>query len=205
VAFRFVKAVEQHIYETHYFEFQIHRTSKNIFLLSTHIPTPVFETSQKRASQHPHAILKAEKEMTQAVKNTGSEAAALAVYRLRDELIRTHNPANEYEKMLVTQISQSWFRLQRAHDAEQRYFQDRDLLAVITTPEFKAITRYVTDCERAWRRATEALAKTQRQRRRETMASPNARRAADRTYPPAPPEPASRSGAVPQIVAQPRE
>lgn len=126
--------------------------------------------------------------MSSAVKTTDSAAAGLAVYRLRDDLVRVHKPANEHEMMLVTQIAQSWLRLQRAYDAEQRYFDGRDILDAINTKlvEFKTITRYVTDCERAWRHATQALDACQRRRRRETLASPNARRAADRPYRPGP-------------------
>lgn len=120
--------------------------------------------------------------MSVAVTTPDSAAAGLAVYRLRDDLVRVHKPANEHEMMLVTQIAQSWLRLQRAYQAEQRYFEGRDILDAINTKlvEFKTITRYVTDCERAWRHATQTLEACQRRRRRETLASPNARRAIDR-------------------------
>lgn len=120
--------------------------------------------------------------MSSAVKSTDNAAAELAVYRLRDDLVRVHKPANEYEMMLVTQMAQCWLRLQRAHAAEERYFRDRDILEVIHTKpaEFKLITRYLTESERAWRHAKESLEACQRRRRRETLSSPNARRAADR-------------------------
>ncbi len=111
-----------------------------------------------------------------------TDSASLAVYRLREDLIRTHNPVGQDEIMLVTQIAQCWLRMQRAYDAEQRYFQDRDMVEVINTKleQFKALTRYVTDCERAWRHATEALQKAQRRRRTGVPASPNARPQHDR-------------------------
>ena len=112
-----------------------------------------------------------------------TDSASLAVYRLREDLIRTHNPVGQDEVMLVTQIAQCWLRMQRAYDAEQRYFQDRDIVEVINTKleQFKALTRYVTDCERAWRHATEALQKTQRRRRAAVPAqSTNARPQHDR-------------------------
>lgn len=144
--------------------------------------------------------------MSSAVKTTDTAAAGLAVYRLRDDLVRVHRPVNEHEMMLVTQIAQSWLRLQRAYDAEQRYFESRDILDAINTKliEFKTITRYVTDCERAWRHATQALDAAQRRRRRETLASPNARRAADRIPLPTPQPPVAPSVAPVSDVRAPR-
>ena len=83
------------------------------------------------------------------------------------------------------------------------YFDTTDLLEAVRTrlAEFKAVTRLVTDCERAWRHAALNLEKSQRQRRRATLASPNARRAAGRPAPPAsapqfPPSPEPAPAAV---------
>lgn len=144
--------------------------------------------------------------MSSAVKTTDTAAAGLAVYRLRDDLVRVHRPANEHEMMLVTQIAQSWLRLQRAYEAEQRYFDGRDILEAINTKlvEFKTVTRYVTDCERAWRHATQALEATQRRRRSETLASPNARRASDRIPLPQPQSPPAPSTPPVSDVMAPR-
>lgn len=90
---------------------------------------------------------------------------------LYDELAELNPPANAAERMLLTQVVESWDRLQRAHELENQYFKDRDMVEVLRTKleEFKAITRYVTDCERAWRHALVNLEKAQRRRQRETV------------------------------------
>jgi hypothetical protein len=98
------------------------------------------------------------------------EPAALASANLRDEIAEVLPPANALERMLLSQVTQSWERLQRAHELERRYFKGRDVAEIIRTKldEFKAVTRYVTDCERAWRHALLYLEKVQRRRQRET-------------------------------------
>src|SRR3974377_2607906 len=90
---------------------------------------------------------------------------------LYEELAKTHPPANACERMLLTQVAASWERLERAHELERQYFKGRDMDEIVRTKldEFKAITRYVTDCERAWRHALLNLEKTQRRRQRETL------------------------------------
>ncbi len=100
------------------------------------------------------------------------------LYRLRDEIAQTYNPANAVERMLVTQMAQSWIRLQRAQEAEEKYFATRDVFDAITNDynRYKAITRFVTECERAWRHAMLQLEKVQRWRQRTDLSSPNARR-----------------------------
>lgn len=92
---------------------------------------------------------------------------------LRDEIAQTLPPANAVERMLLAQVAQSWERLQRAYELERQYFKGRDVAEIIRTKldEFKAVTRYVTDSERAWRHALLNLEKTQRRRQRETKAS----------------------------------
>ncbi len=116
--------------------------------------------------------------MSSATVTVQSEPAAPSLSTLRDELMQAHHPADAYERMLVTQIAQSWLRLQRAEEAEERYCATRDMVEVLTTKlkEFQAVTRWVTDCERAWRHAVTLLKAAQRRRERETKASP-ARRA----------------------------
>ena len=112
-----------------------------------------------------------------------------------EEMAQTHPPANAFERMLLEQVAQSWERLQRAYEVERAYAKGRDLAEVIRTKleEFKAVTRYVTDCERAWRHAVLNLEKAQRRRQRETKAAPETRRsAANRTLDAPPP------GEVPQ-------
>src|SRR6266498_1775649 len=66
-----------------------------------------------------------------------------------------YKPANAVEQMMVDQIGMMWQRLQFAASAEQRYFATRDILEILEKKpqEYKAITRLVSDCERAWRHA----------------------------------------------------
>jgi hypothetical protein len=126
--------------------------------------------------------------MSAATTTAPSSPDRIELFELRDELAQTYNPVNAHERMLVTAIAQSWIRLERARELERRYFEGQDMLEVIRTKlaEFKAVTRFVTDCERAWRHAALDLEKSQRRRQRPTLASPRARRAADRPAPPAP-------------------
>lgn len=129
----------------------------------------------------------------------------LDVYRVRDDLAQSFNPANSVERMLITQLAQSWLRLRDAYEVERRYRAQNDMLQVITTKlaEFKAVTGYVRDCERAWHRAMETLQKMQRQRRRENLSSPNARRSYDRL--PLPPTSSTPPSATVPVVAPRRE
>ena len=141
--------------------------------------------------------------MSAAVTTAPSAPDQLDLYRLRDDLAHSYTPANAHERMFVTEIAQSWIRLERARDIERRYFEGRDVVEIIRTKldEFRAVTRYVTDCERAWRHAVVALQKSQRQRQRVNLASPNARR-----VPPQPlPDPIPHSSAPPVAeIRQPR-
>ena len=116
--------------------------------------------------------------MSATATKTDSQPGDLDLNRIQDDLARNYNPANGFEQMLVTAIAQAWLRLQRAQAAEQRYCATRDMVEVLTTKlaEFKAVTRWVTDCDRAWRNAVTMVERTQRQRLRETSEAPNARR-----------------------------
>ena len=104
--------------------------------------------------------------------NATSQAQAaperLDFYRVRDDIARHYNPANAFELMMVTQITQAWLCLQRAYETQRRYFEANDVLEAIATQldQYKAVTREVTNCERAWRHAILHLEKTQRERRR---------------------------------------
>ena len=116
--------------------------------------------------------------MSTATTTAEAAPAGLELYRLRDELAQSYNPANAIERMLVTQMAQSWLRLQRAQEAEERYFKAHDVLEAIANDydRYKAITRLVADCERAWRHAMVHLEKAQRRRQQTGGFSPNARR-----------------------------
>ena len=111
---------------------------------------------------------------------------------LYEELAKTHPPANACERMLLTQVAASWERLERAHELERQYFKGRDMAEIVRTKldEFKAITRYVTDCERAWRHALLNFEKAQRRRQRETQKTAAAP-VPKRTAAPPPPIPES--------------
>ena len=89
-----------------------------------------------------------------------------SIYTTRDDIARSFNPVTPHERMLVTAIAQAWERLQRAYDLERRAFEQTDPLELINNDldKFKAITRFVTDCERIYRHAIEELRRTQRTR-----------------------------------------
>lgn len=97
--------------------------------------------------------------------NTVPERAD-SIYTTRDDLARSFNPVTPHERMLVSAIAQAWERLQRAFDLEHRAFDQTDPLELINNDldKFKAITRFVTDSERLYRRAIEELRRAQRNR-----------------------------------------
>src|SRR6266498_505509 len=113
-----------------------------------------------------------------ATMNVPATPEGVELYRLREDFSSVYNPANSVERMFVDQIAMCWQRLTRAQEAEQRYFANNDILAAITRnpKEYKAITRYVGDCERAWRHAVCHLERMQRQRHRTDQSSQKARR-----------------------------
>lgn len=125
--------------------------------------------------------------MSQANEKAWAEPPDLALYRLRDELAEVHKPANAYERMLVTAIAQQWLRFQQAVKLENEFFRAQDARETITAriADLKVLTRFTAECERAWRHAIKNLESTQRRRLKGSLASPNARRAADRPLHPA--------------------
>ena len=134
-----------------------------------------------------------------ASTQTAPEPASLdPVFGLRDDLAQSLPPANAYERMLLTAIAQAWTRYQQSLEIERRLFEKTSPLDLIANSldTFKAVTRHVTDCERAWRHAIAELKRTQRARTRPGLASPNARRAADRPVPPPPPAAPAAARAV---------
>ena len=105
--------------------------------------------------------------MTSATTSTQSNTYGVDdLYRLRDDLARSYGPANAHERMLVTNVAESWMRLARARDAERRFFDGRDLLAILDSDlaKYKILTKYVTDCERAWRASIREIERTQKRR-----------------------------------------
>jgi len=80
---------------------------------------------------------------------------------LRQSLIAEYQPANEEESMLVEQIAQNWWRLQRALRYEKDLFENG---AGMGTRGFDTFLRYKNAAERAWNRARRELAELQKQR-----------------------------------------
>jgi hypothetical protein len=115
--------------------------------------------------------------MSTAATHAESAPDRLDLYRFRDDLARSYNPANAHERMLVTQITRAWLRLQKAYDREEQFFGGREMDDVMASDSdhFKVVARYLSDCERAWRHAVENLEKAQRRRIKGTLASPNSR------------------------------
>ena len=143
------------------------------------ITYPRITTPISRESLDTHEMLKVRgNKMSSATKTALAEPAGPSLDTLRDELTEAHKPADGCERMLVTQIAQTWLRMQRAQQAEDRYCATRDMVEVLTTKlaEFKAVTRWATDCERAWRHAVTMLKAAQRRRERESKTSSTARR-----------------------------
>src|SRR6266498_1481673 len=93
---------------------------------------------------------------------------------LANDFNSVYNPANAVEQMMVDQIGMTWQRLQFATSAEKRYFATRDIREVLAKKpqEYRAITKYVADCERAWRHAMVHLERMQRQRLHPRPAKP---------------------------------
>ncbi len=93
------------------------------------------------------------------------------VYGIRDDIARTHSPVTPYERMLLTAAAQAWQRFQQALDLEKRLFAKTDPLDLFSTnlAAFKSITRHVSVCDSAFRRAMEQLECTQRSRAREDL------------------------------------
>ncbi len=116
--------------------------------------------------------------MSVAAQSPDPTPETVDLYRVRDDLAHKYNPANAFERMLLSQLAQCWLRLQRAQDAERRYFQAHDVLDAITTDfkRYQAITRLVASCDHAWHRAKNDLEKAQSGRWRADTSTPNARR-----------------------------
>lgn len=87
--------------------------------------------------------------------------------RLLQELMASYNPANAAESILVEEIAQNFWRLQRARRIETETFNidgggaDPVIAFGISEERFANIRRYMTTIERAWHRAVAQLEKTQ--------------------------------------------
>lgn len=90
---------------------------------------------------------------------------------LRRELARDLEPANEREAMLVEEIAQNWWRLERARRVEAAVIRKYGELECIVDPEarkaFQTVTRYLNTIQRTWSRAMKDLEILQDKRRNE--------------------------------------
>ncbi len=85
---------------------------------------------------------------------------------MRAALIGDLQPACELEAMLVEEIAQNFWRLERARRAEAEMLNKLDLTAAITDRAFMNLQRYMTRIERAHTRARKELAALQTLRRK---------------------------------------
>jgi hypothetical protein len=109
---------------------------------------------------------------------------------LRRDLLNAYEPANAAEAMLVDEIAQSFWRLQRARALEAEQF---NLCCAGADPiigfnsgnaDFERLRRYMTSIERAYHRAIQQLEKTQslRQKQDPPPAAEQANRIATRKH-----------------------
>ncbi len=140
---------------------------------------------------------------------------------LRKDLIESYQPANAAELMLVEEIAQSFWRLQRARNIEAENMNmnaggaDPIIAFGCAQAHFDNIRRYMTTIERAWHRAMQQLEKTQAIRARripevEVEVEAEQPTVADEATPPPPADtqrlfvvPVERSESTPAGPAQP--
>ncbi len=97
---------------------------------------------------------------------------------LRQDLIDSYKPADAAELMLVEEIAQNFWRLQRARNIEAENMnigaEGCDPIVGFSMSQrlFDPIRRYMTTIERAWHRAMQQLERTQALRRKLEAAQP---------------------------------
>ena len=94
---------------------------------------------------------------------------------LRHALLAEWYPACENEAMLVEEIAQNWWRLQRARRIEAEIFDSVDDIREFNDrrcgESFDRIQRYVRSAERGWNKARAELGKLQQARKAEELAA----------------------------------
>lgn len=100
---------------------------------------------------------------------------------LRTQLIAQHAPANELEAMLVEQIAQNWWRLERARKIEAKMLDEYGDLEAYERKAFLNLQRQLARVESSWNKAVRDLAKLQKLRKEEEaevclLASPTSAR-----------------------------
>ncbi len=95
---------------------------------------------------------------------------------LRRQLVADHAPANEREAMLVEEIAQNWWRLERARRVEAAVIQKFGELECIVDAEarkaFQTISRYLNTIQRTWNRASKDLEILQNKRSKDQQNQP---------------------------------
>ena len=121
-----------------------------------------------------------------------------AVSEICQDFAGHYKPVSGYESKLVEISARAYDRYEKALEMERKAFAKTDPLELITKqPDlFKAITRYVAEAERGWRKSLEELRRAIRQRPKSQPATQSARKSAE---PPVQQQPAP---AAPQSVAQ---
>ena len=90
----------------------------------------------------------------------GEDRAAFEA--LVHDLIKEHEPANETEELLVTEMAQSWWLVQRALRLQNDCFRENG----IDEKRLSLFLRYQTTRERAFHKALNTLHRLQKERRK---------------------------------------
>ncbi len=85
---------------------------------------------------------------------------------LRAQLQAEHCPVGQTEAMLVEEIAQCWWRLQRARAQEKRSIEVTYHFKPFNPDDLAHVTRYVAHVERGWHRAITQLRAVQGDRRK---------------------------------------
>ncbi len=118
--------------------------------------------------------------MTSATSPALGPSPLDAVRGLCDDIAEHYKPVTGYERKLVEIGARAYQRYEDALEMERQAFSRTNPLEMLTRqPDlFKAITRYVADAERGWRKALEEIRRAIRQRPKTQVAQP-ARRTAE--------------------------
>jgi hypothetical protein len=87
---------------------------------------------------------------------------------LRAQLIAEHAPESEIEAMLIEELAQNFWRLERARRCESQMLDKLDLAAAMSDRAFLNLQRYTSRIERSFARAKKDLAALQALRQKRT-------------------------------------
>jgi hypothetical protein len=121
---------------------------------------------------------------------------------LRAQLRADHCPVGETESMLVEEIAQCWWRLQRARAQEKRSITvSMERLQPYNPDDLAHVIRYIAHAERGWHRAITQLRTVQNDRRKRETSGPAANPASQTTEE----DKVMAVGSVPQNAPEPAE